>query len=81
MSGTLPNPTLTVYDNNSSAIANHDNWQDDVNTIDTSKNALAPMDALKSAAILQLPAGAYSAIVQGAEGGGGIALVEVSDID
>jgi arylsulfate sulfotransferase len=81
VNGTLPNPKLTVYDNNGSAIAVNDNWQDDVNAIDITKNGLAPTDDLEAATVLHLPAGAYSTIVEGAAGGTGIALVEVYDID
>ena len=81
VSGTLLNPKLTVYDPNGSAIATNDNWQEDVDAIDITKNGLAPTNDLEAAIVLHLPAGAYSTIVQGAEGGSGIGLVEVYDID
>jgi len=81
VSGTLPNPTLTVYDGNGLAIAANDNWQDDGNAIDITKNGLAPTDSLEASTILNLPAGAYTAIVGGAAGGSGIGLLEVFDLD
>jgi hypothetical protein len=77
----LSDPTLTIYDVNGSAIASNDNWQDDANAADIEQNGLAPADALESAIVLYLPAGAYSAIVSGADGGTGVALAEVYDLD
>lgn len=77
----LQDPELTVYDSNGSAIVTNDNWQDDVNAFDITKNGLAPTNNLEAATILHPPAGAYSTIVQGNQGGSGIGLVEVYDLD
>jgi len=77
----LSDPTLTIYDVNGSAIASNDNWQDDINSIDIEQNGLAPTNALESAIVLHLPAGAYSAIVRGVNGGTGNALAEVYGLD
>ena len=77
----LQDPELTVYDSNGSAIATNDNWQDDVNAFYITKNGLAPTNNLEAAIILHPPAGAYSTIVQGTQGGSGIGLVEVYDLD
>jgi arylsulfate sulfotransferase len=77
VSGVLSDPTLTIYDSTGTAIASNDNWQDNVNSIDVQKNALAPPNPLESALVLHLPAGAYTAIVRGANGGTGIGLAEV----
>ena len=71
VSGVLSDPTLTIYDSIGSVIASNDNWQDDVNWIDVRKNALSPPNAAESALVLHLPAGAYTAIVRGANGGTG----------
>ena len=81
VSGVLSDPTLTIYDVNGSAIASNDNWQDDINSIDIEQNGLAPTNALESAIVLLLPAGAYSAIVRGVNGGTGNALAEFYDLD
>jgi hypothetical protein len=81
VSGVLSDPTLTIYDVNGSAIASNDNWQDDINSIDIEQNGLAPTNALESAIVLHLPAGAYSAIVRGVNGGTGVALAEVYGLD
>jgi len=73
----LSDPVLTIYDSTGSAIATNDNWQDDNNAILVQKNGLAPTNTSESALVLHLPAGAYTAIVSGANGGTGIGLVEV----
>ena len=77
VSDPLSDPVLTIYDSNGSAIATNDNWQDNINWIDVQKNGLAPPNALESALVLHLPAGTYTAIVSGANGATGNALVEV----
>jgi len=77
VSGALSDPTLTIYDSSGSAIATNDNWQDNTNAIDIQKNGLAPPNPSESALVLHLPAGAYTAIVRGANGGTGVALAEV----
>ena len=68
-------------DHNGSAIASNDNWQDDINSPDVEKNGLSPTNALESAIVLHLPAGAYTAIVSGADGGTGVGLAEVYELD
>jgi hypothetical protein len=68
---------LTIYDSKGSAIVTNDNWHDNVNWVDVQKNGLAPRNALESAIVLHLPAGAYTAVVRGANGATGNALVEV----
>jgi hypothetical protein len=81
VSGVLSDPTLTIYDSSGSLIASNDNWRDNINWIDVRKNALSPTDQRESALVLHLPAGAYTAIVRGANGGTGNALVEVYHLD
>src|SRR6266699_1167337 len=74
----LSNPVLTIYDSKGSVIASNDNWQRDPNNVVfLPKNGLAPPNASDSALVLHLPAGAYTAIVRGANGATGNALVEV----
>ena len=81
VSGVLSDPTLTIYDSTGSVIASNDNWQDNINSVDVQKNGLAPPNALESALVLHLPAGAYTAIESGVDGGTGIGLVEVYTLD
>jgi hypothetical protein len=77
VSGVLSDSTLTIYDSKGSVIASNDNWLDNVNWINVRKNALSPQDQRESALVLHLPAGAYTAVVRGANGATGNALVEV----
>ena len=81
VSGVLSDPQLTIYDSNGSAIISNDNWQDNINAIDVQKNRLAPANPLESALVLHLPAGKYTAVVSGANGSTGVALVEVYHLD
>src|SRR6266487_4170220 len=77
VSGVLSDPTLTIYDSNGSPIASNDNWQDDPNASLVQKNGLTPPNASESALVLRLPAGAYTAVVRGANGATGVGLAEV----
>jgi hypothetical protein len=78
----LSNPVLTIYDSKGSVIASNDNWQRDPNNVVfLPKNGLAPPNASDSALVLHLPAGAYTAIVRGANGSTGNALVEVYHLE
>jgi hypothetical protein len=81
VSGVLADPTLDIYDSTGTLVASNNNWQDNINFVDVQKNGLAPPNALESALVLHLPAGAYTAIVRGADGGTGIALAEVYQLD
>jgi hypothetical protein len=77
VSGVLSDPVLTIYDSTGAAIATNDNWQDNTNAIDIQRNRLAPPNPSESALVLHLPAGRYTAIASGANGGTGVALAEV----
>jgi hypothetical protein len=77
VSDPLSDPTLTIYNAKGVAIATNDNWQTDPNNIVLQRNGLAPSNASDSALVLHLPAGAYTAIVRGANGATGTALAEV----
>lgn len=77
----LPDPKLTIYDGNGSPIATNNNWRDDDSMLDLEKNGLAPSNKRESAIILNLPAGAYTTIVNGADGGTGVSLLELYDLN
>jgi hypothetical protein len=81
VSGVLSDPTLTIYDSTGSVIASNDNWETDPNAIYLQKNGLTPPNAFESALVLYLPTGAYTAVVRGANGATGNALVEVYHLD
>src|SRR6185295_17245520 len=87
VNGVLTDPTLELHDSipGSPPIATNDNWQttqmgpiitsDQVSDIQNS--GFAPSDSAESAIIATLQPGNYTAIVQGANGGTGIGIVEV----
>jgi hypothetical protein len=76
----LADPMLTVYNSNGDAIASNNDWQDGAYADDITSNGLAPTDPHEAAIILHLPAGAYTGIVSGLNGGTGLGLVEVYDL-
>jgi len=76
-SDALDDPSLTIYDGNGTAIAANDDWEDGAHKLEVQNNGLAPVDASESALSLFLPPGEYSAIVDSANSGTGVGLVEV----
>jgi arylsulfate sulfotransferase len=80
VTGALADPLLTIYDGNGLTIASNDDWQSGEHSADIEQNGLAPSDDAEAALILHLPAGAYTTIVQGADGGTGVGLVEVYNL-
>ena len=78
--GALANPTLTLYNSQAQVIASNDNWQDTQGP-DIAATTLAPKDPNESAILATLQPGAYTAVVDGAGGSKGIALVETYDLD
>jgi len=81
VSNPLSDPVLTIYNSKGSAIATNDNWHDNVNALDIQRHALSPPNERDSALVLHLPAGSYTAIVRGANGATGNALIEVYGLD
>ncbi len=76
----LVDPQLALV-SNGATIASSDNWQTAANAADIVATGLAPTDARESAILATLNPGAYTAVVSGAAGASGIALVEVYDLD
>jgi len=60
----------------------NDNWQDDPDqAAQLMKLGLAPINPLESAIVETLPPGAHTAILSGKNGGTGVGLVEVYNVD
>lgn len=80
VTGTLANPTLRIYSGNTLIAENHDwNNRPDIAAAAGSVGAFAlPADSADAAVLLTLDPGVYSAQVV-ANGGAGVALVEVYD--
>jgi uncharacterized protein GlcG (DUF336 family) len=75
----LADPTLELHDSTGAVIATNDNWGDTQRT-EVSATGIAPPNELESAIVRTLPPGAYTALVDGKDGGTGTALVEVYDL-
>ena len=74
--GALQDPTLELHDGSGAIIGTNDNWQDDPGAAQIQADNLAPSDPRESATIVTLNPGNYTAIVRGASGTTGVALVE-----
>ncbi len=81
----LADPTLEVHDSTGALIAYNDNWQDDANSQGVIDAGIPPTQPNESAILLTLPSNSvglgYTAVVHGANGGTGVGLVEVYDVD
>jgi hypothetical protein len=76
----LADPVLELHGNTGSLITSNDNWKStQQSTIEAT--TLAPKSDLESAIVGTLPSGAYTAIILGKNGGTGVGLVEVYDLD
>lgn len=80
LAGTLANPSLDLYNSSGQIIASNDNWHSTQQQAITN-SGLAPSNDLESAILTTLAPGAYTAIVRGVDGGTGIGLIEVYDLD
>lgn len=75
----LADPTLDLYDANGLVIRSDDNWRDTQESLIQS-TGLAPTKDAESALIRSLAPGRYTAVVRGKDGGTGVALVEVYNL-
>jgi len=79
----LSNPMLQLFGftQNSIPIAVNDDWQTNSNAADISATRIPPTHPEEAALLVRLEAGSYTAVVSGADGGTGNALVEAYGID
>jgi hypothetical protein len=81
LSGVLADPTLELHNSNGTTLISNDNWQDDpTSAAALSANGLALQDSLESGIFTTLSPAAYTAILAGKNGGTGVGLVEVYNI-
>jgi hypothetical protein len=80
LANTLQDPRIALFNSSGGMIISNDNWADAPNaaSIDAS---LRPSNGFESAILISLAPGTYTAIVSGANGGTGIGLIEVFDLD
>src|SRR5436190_335552 len=79
--GPLSDPTLKIVDGQGQVLASNDNWQDGQQAAEISSLGFAPKDPRESVIVTSLEAAAYTAIVDGAGGAKGVAVVEVFDLE
>ena len=79
--GTLPDPTLELYDSDGLLISN-DNWKE-AQRVEIEATGIAPTHDLEAAIVATLPANgaSYTVAVRDAGNSTGIGLVEVYDLD
>ena len=73
----LADPTLELRDGNAGLLDLNDDWMDSAQKTQIQNSGLAPSNAKESAILKTLPAGQYTAIVRGANGGTGVGSVEI----
>jgi hypothetical protein len=82
LSPVLADPTLELHDSNGTILISNDNWQDDpIQAAQLTAHGLAPSDPNESGICASLPPGAFTAILAGKNGGTGIGLVEIYNLD
>ena len=81
LGATLADPTLDLRDANGARLTYDDNWQDDVATAaQLISFGLAPKKAQEAAILIDLPPGAFTAILADKGGGTGVGLVEIYNL-
>jgi hypothetical protein len=77
----LMDPVLDLYNSSGDRLATNDNWPASWNEAAIFNSGLAPSDSRESAILGAFSPGAYTAILRGKNGGTGVGLVEVYDMD
>ncbi|PYM03106.1 MAG: hypothetical protein DMF19_00655 [Verrucomicrobia bacterium] len=80
VSGALADPTIAIVNSSNVVVASNDNWRDTQET-EIAASGYAPPNDLESAIIATLAPGSYTAVVTGKNGGTGIGLVDVYQLD
>jgi photosystem II stability/assembly factor-like uncharacterized protein len=77
----LADPTLELHDGNGALLISNDDWQNDpTSAAQLSSFGLAPQNPKESGIFASLPAGAFTAILAGKNGGVGLGLVEIYNV-
>lgn len=80
VTGAIDDPVLELHDGSGNLLRSNDDWEAGTDAAALSAKGLAPSDARESALIAQLDAGNYTAVVHGYNGGTGIGLFELYDL-
>lgn len=78
--GAMADPTLELRDSDGALLASNDNWRSTQQAAIIA-TGVAPTRDAESAIVTSFPPGAYTAIVRGANGSSGVAVVEVYQLD
>lgn len=79
-SDVLANPSLELHDATGAVIAQNDDWRDSQEA-EITASGIPPANNAESAIVATLAPGSYTAVIQGRNGGEGIGLAEVYDLD
>jgi phospholipase/lecithinase/hemolysin len=80
VSGALADPTIAIVNSSHVVVASNDDWRN-TQEAQIAASGFAPPNDLESAIIATLPPGSYSAVVSGKNGGTGIGLVDLYELD
>jgi len=81
LNNVLADPTLELHDANGATLVANDNWTDDpASAALLTANGLALSNAKESGIFTSLPAGQFTAILAGKNGGVGIGLIEIYNL-
>jgi hypothetical protein len=82
LSNLLADPTLELHDGNGTTLISNDDWTDDpASALELTAHGLAPQDPKESGIFTSLPPGQFTAILAGKNGGVGIGLVEIYNLE
>ncbi len=80
MSGALADPTIAIVNSSNVVVASNDNWRN-TQEVQIAASGFARPNDLESAIIATVPPGSYTAVVSGKNGGTGVALVDLYELD
>jgi hypothetical protein len=80
VSPALADPQIKLFQNNTLIRQNND-WQSAPNASEMISTTIPPTNAKEAAILIRLEPGNYTTVVDGADNGTGIALVEVYELD
>jgi hypothetical protein len=81
LTNVLADPTLELRDGNGALLIANDNWESDTTSAgQLSANGLGLSDTKESGIFTSLPPGQFTAILAGKDGGTGIGLIEIYNL-
>ncbi len=80
-SDALQNPLLELRDGSGNLIATNDDWNTSAQRTDIVATGIPPGNPRESALVIDLEPGSYTAVVRGVNGGAGLGMVEIYDLE